>query len=178
MGAAPADLLPLGVVTGTHGLRGDLRVRPLTDDSSVLLAAREVFFRDRQGALSAFRVAAAKPHKAGLLLRLQGRESIEAVQSMVGSEVLMPRAELPELTDEEFYWFELEGMSVVDRRCGELGVLEEMFSTAAHDIYVVRGRYGEVLVPAVAAFVVEVDREGRRLLVDLPEGLVPEKDEV
>lgn len=178
MGAAPGDLLRLGVVTGTHGLRGDLRVRPLTDDSSALLAAREVFLRDRQGELTACRVAEVKAHKAGLLLRLQGRENIEAVQSLVGCEVLMPRAELPELTDEEYYWFELEGMRVVDRRCGELGVLEEMFSTAAHDIYVVRGRYGEVLIPAVAAFVVEIDREGRRLLVDLPEGLVPEKDEI
>lgn len=178
MGAAPGDLLQLGVVTGTHGLRGDLRVRPLTDDSSALLAAREVFLRDRQGVLTAFQVTAVKAHKAGLLLRLQGRENIDAVQMMVGCEVLMHRGDLPDLTDEEFYWFELEGLRVVDRRCGELGVLEEMFSTAAHDIYVVRGRYGEVLIPAVAEFVVEIDREGRRMLVDLPEGLVPEKDEI
>jgi 16S rRNA processing protein RimM len=53
-----------------------------------------------------------------------------------------------------------------------------MFSTAAHDIYVIRGRYGEVLIPAVEEFIVEIDRDGRRMLVDLPEGLVPEKDEI
>ena len=56
--------------------------------------------------------------------------------------------------------------------------VEEVFTTAAHDIYVVRGRYGEVLIPAVAEFVVEIDRDGRRMTVDLPEGLVPENDEV
>jgi 16S rRNA processing protein RimM len=178
MVAAPDDLLRLGVVTGTHGLRGDLKVRPLADDPSALLAAHEVYLRDRQGKLTVCRVVAVKAHKAIVLLRLQGLENIDAVQPMVGCEVLMPRGELPALTDDEFYWFELEGLSVVDRRCGDLGVLEEMFSTAAHDIYVVRGRYGEVLIPAVEEFIVEIDRDGRRMLVDLPDGLVPEKDEI
>jgi 16S rRNA processing protein RimM len=178
MVAAPDELLRLGVVTGTHGLRGDLKVRPLTDEPLALLAAHKVYLRGRQGELTACRVAAVKAHKATVLLRLQGLENIDAVQAMVGCEVLMPRSELPALTNDEFYWFELEGLSVVDRCRGDLGILEEMFSTAAHDIYVVRGRYGEVLIPAVGEFVVEIDRDGRRMLVDLPEGLVPEKDEI
>jgi 16S rRNA processing protein RimM len=178
MDAAPDDLLRVGVITGLHGLRGDLKVRPSAEDSSALLAAVEGFLRDRQGVLTAFRVAAVKLHKAMVLLRLQGRENIDAVQSLVGCEVLLHRSALPDLPDEEYYWFELEGLNVVDRRCGELGILEELFSTAAHDIYVVRGRYGEVLIPAVAEFIVEIDRVGRRMLVDLPEGLVPGKDEI
>ncbi|HXV20573.1 MAG TPA: ribosome maturation factor RimM [Desulfuromonadales bacterium] len=178
MVAAADELLRLGVVTGTHGLRGDLKVHPITDEPSALLAAREVCLRGRQGELIPCRVAAVKAHKGSVLLRLQGFENIDAAQTMVGCEVLMPRGELPALTDDEFYWFELEGLSVVDRRRGNLGVLEEMFSTAAHDIYVVRGRYGEVLIPAVKEFIVEIDRDGRRMLVDLPDGLVPEKDEI
>jgi len=178
MVAAPDELLRLGVVTGTHGLRGDLKVRLFTDEPSALLDAREIYLRGRQGELTVCRVAAVKTHKGSVLLRLQGLENIDAVQTLVGCEVLMPRGELPVLADDEFYWFELEGLSVTDRRCGDLGVLEEMFTTSAHDIYVVRGRYGEVLIPAVAAFVVEIDRDGRRMLVDLPEGLVPGKDEI
>lgn len=178
MEAAPDDLLPVGVTTGTHGLRGDLKVRPFSDDASALLAAVEVFVRCRQEVAVPFRVAAAKEHKANVLLRLRGCETIDAVQSLVGCEVLMRRSDLPALPDTEFYWFELEGLNVRDRRFGDLGVLEEMFSTAAHDIYVVRGRFGEVLIPAVEAFIVEVDCPGRRMLVDLPDGLVPEKDEI
>jgi 16S rRNA processing protein RimM len=61
---------------------------------------------------------------------------------------------------------------------GELGTLDDLFTTAAHDIYVVNGRFGEVLIPAVDEFVVEVDLPGRRMSVDLPEGLVRESDEV
>jgi 16S rRNA processing protein RimM len=178
MDAAPDDLLRVGVAIGTHGLRGDLKVRPVSDDASALLAAGEVFIRGRQGDVTVFKVASVKEHKANVLLRLQGHENIDAVQSMVGCEVLMHRSALPDLPDEEFYWFELEGLTVVDRRCGELGILEEMFTTAAHDIYVVRGRFGEVLIPAVEEFIREINRDGRRMLVDLPEGLVPENDEI
>lgn len=178
MEAAPDDLLPVGVTTGTHGLRGDLKVRLLSDDASALLAAAEVFVRCRQEVAVPFRVASAKEHKANVLLRFQGCDSIDAVQSLVGCEVLMRRCDLPALPEAEFYWFELEGLNVIDRRLGDLGILEEMFSTAAHDIYVVRGRFGEILIPAVEAFIVAVDRDGRRMLVDLPEGLVPENNEI
>jgi len=178
MGAAADDLLRLGVIAGTHGLRGDLKVRLLTEGSSALLSARLVHLRDRRGEVTAHQVASAKTHKSTVLLRLQGFESIDAVQALVGAEVLMPRGELPVLTEDEYYWFELEGLTVVDRHRGDVGILEEMFSTAAHDVYVVRGRFGEVLIPAVAEFIVEVDRNAKRMLVDLPEGLVPDKDEI
>ncbi len=178
MDAAADELIHLGAVIGTHGLRGDLKVRPATEESSALLAAREVFIRDRDGAISVRAVARVKEHKGNFLLLLCGLDDINAVQSLLGADVLMRRADLPDLDEEEFYWFELEGMAVADLRCGDLGVIEEVFTTAAHDIYVVRGRYGEVLIPAVAEFVVEIDRDGRRMTVDLPEGLVPENDEV
>jgi 16S rRNA processing protein RimM len=178
MEAAADDLLPVGVTIGTHGLRGDLKVRPLSDDASALLAAAEIFLRCRQQGPVPYRIVSAKEHKANVLLRFQGCDSIDAVQSLVGCEVLMRRSDLPALSEAEYYWFELEGLNVRDRRYGDLGILEEMFSTAAHDIYVVHGRFGEILVPAVEEFIVEVDREGRRMLVDLPEGLVPENNEI
>lgn len=172
------ELIRLGVVAGTHGLRGDLKVRPLTSDSTVLLDACEVFFGFADGRLAGHRPVRATLHKGLILLRLEGLEEINAVQPLIGCQVLMRRADLGELPAEEFYWFELEGMAVIDRQRGELGTLEEMFTTAAHDIYVVRGRFGEILIPAVDAFVVAIDREGRRMTVDLPDGLVPETDDV
>lgn len=173
MKTAGDDLFLLGVVVGTHGLRGDLKVRPLADNSESLLHASQVFLRRGNEAVRQV-PSQVTFHKGNYLLRLQGCENIEAVQPLVGSEVLMAFADLPELPAEEYYWFELEGMTVVDRIRGELGVLEEVFTTAAHDIYVVRGPHGEILVPAVEQFVLEIDPEERRMLVDLPEGLIEE----
>jgi 16S rRNA processing protein RimM len=178
MSNEPQELFQFGVATGTHGLRGDLKVRPLTGDAALPPEGHEVFFRRRDGSLAAHRPVRATRHKGHILLRLEGLEEIGAVQHLVGCEVLMRYADLEALPEEEFYWFELEGLTVVDRQRGELGILEEMVSTAAHDIYVVRGRFGEVLIPAVDEFVVEIDREGGRMLVDLPDGLIPENDAV
>ncbi|OHB33855.1 MAG: 16S rRNA processing protein RimM [Desulfuromonadaceae bacterium GWC2_58_13] len=172
------QLFQLGVVVGTHGLRGDLKVRPLTPDSDSLLAAGQVVFRDKGGRLQSYEPARAVPQKGNVLLRLRGLETIEAARHLVGNDVLIPFADLPDLDDDEFYWYELQGLKVVDRTRGELGTLDELLVTGAHDIYVVNGRFGEIMVPAVSRFVIEVDLESGQMTVDLPEGLVPEVDDV
>jgi 16S rRNA processing protein RimM len=173
MAPSADELLLVGVVVGTHGLRGDLKVRPLSDDSDSLLAAPQVFLR-RGDITRRHLPSRVTLHKGNYLLRLQGLGDINAAQPLVGSEVLMAFADLPELAAEEFYWFELAGMTVTDRVRGDLGTLEEVFTTAAHDVYLVRGPLGEILIPAVEGIVLEIDRDNRRLLVDLPEGLVEE----
>ncbi|MFA5516381.1 MAG: ribosome maturation factor RimM [Desulfuromonadales bacterium] len=172
----PDELFCLGVVAGTHGLRGDLKVRSLSGDFESLLDAEEVFLRrgDEVGCYKAVKVS---PHKGNLLLRLAGLDDINAVLPLVGSEVLMRYGDLGPLAEDEFYWSELKGMQVVDQARGELGILEDLFTTAAHDVYVVRGRFGEVLIPAVDEFIVSVDRGHNHLRVDLPEGLISENTE-
>ncbi|MGE4344384.1 MAG: ribosome maturation factor RimM [Geoalkalibacter sp.] len=173
MSRSGSSLFKVGVVTGTHGLRGDLKVRTLTSGSDSLSHARFVELRPGAGgSAQRFTPARATPHKNVILLRLQGREDINAVQEWIGAEVWMDRADLPELDADESYWFELEGLRVVDATLGEIGVLEEMFSTPAHDIYVVRGPFGEVLVPVVEEFIKAVDLDEALLQVDLPQGLV------
>ena len=167
-----------GVVKGTHGLRGDLKVRPVTEDSTSLLEAKEVVFRKADGTLLTHVPVRTALHKGAVLLRLQGLESLDEVQHLLGSEVLMPFRDLPQPDEDEFYWFQLKGLKVVDRTRGELGVLEDMFTTAAHDVYVVQGPLGEVLIPAVREMVLRIDLEEALMEVDLPEGLVPENDEV
>lgn len=175
MGSADQELFQAGVVVGTHGLRGDLKVRPLTPGSTVLLETRTVHLgREGQEGVTAYRVDRAVVHKGQVLLRLEGRDSIESAAPLKGARVYMPLAELPELDDDESYWYELQGAEVVDRRLGSLGTLDDLFVTPAHDVYVVRGRFGEVLIPAVDEFIREFDEEARRLLVDLPLGLVDE----
>lgn len=171
-------LFQLGVIVGTHGLRGELRVRPLTADSQSLFSARQVLIRDRSGRLHAHEPARVGARKGNLLLRLRGLDTIEAVRHLVGGELLMHYQDLPDLEDDEFYWHELRGLRVIDRNRGELGLLEDIMETGAHDVYVVQGRFGEVLIPAVGRFVLEIDPAAGTMMVDLPEGLVPEADDL
>ena len=177
MGATGNELFEFGKVVGTHGLKGDLKVRSHTPGSAALLEADRVFLRDSSGQVVSCEPVRMSPHKGNILLRLAGFDQVETASQLVGSEVLMQLSELPELDEDENYWYQLQGMSVSDRARGDIGRIEKMFTTAAHDVYVVQGRFGEVLIPAVEAFVLEVDTDREQMLVDLPEGLVPEPDE-
>lgn len=173
-----SEWFAVGAIVGVHGLRGDLKVRPLTADSDALTYASRLLLVDRKGhelPVVPLRVA---PHKGNLLLRLCGMEHIDAVESLVGREVRMRYEDLPELADDEYYWHQLQGLRVVDRRRGELGRLDDLLATGGHDLYVVNGRFGEVLIPAVGRFVLAIDPGAGVMTVDLPEGLVAEVDDL
>lgn len=171
------ELIRLAVVTGTHGLRGEIKVHLLLPDAPALLGARTVYLGG-DGDWTAYRPVGARMHKGQVLLRLEGMDRIESVQPLLGSQLAVRRDQLEPLPEDEIYWVDLRGMSVVDRQRGELGTLKDLFTTAAHDIYVVEGPFDEILIPVVKEFILEIDRENRRILVDLPRGLVRENDEV
>jgi 16S rRNA processing protein RimM len=171
------DLLEVGVVVGTHGLKGDLKIRPLPTGDLALPGARTVYLRDSEGLPVRYEAVRSSPHKQNILLRLAGLENLAAVEGLTGASVLMANADLPELADDQFYWSDLEGMVVVDRQRGKIGRVVGMFNTPAHDILEVKGPAGEVLVPAVEPFLAELDRDNGLLHVDLPEGLIPDADD-
>jgi 16S rRNA processing protein RimM len=176
MSIEETDLLEVGVVVGTHGLRGDLKIRPLPTGDLALPGARKVYLKDSHGRLVEHKAVRSSLHKQNFLLRLEGLENISLVETLVGSSVWMIKDELPELEDEQFFWSDLEGVAVFDERLGELGQIVGMFNTPAHDILEVSGPRGEVLIPAVEPFLLGLDEEGC-LIVNLPDGLVPEADE-
>lgn len=169
-------LLHIADIVGTHGLRGDLKVRAHSGDPSVLLTVAEVILETPTATVIVAPISRQIPHKGVVLLRLKGFDSIELAEPLVGSKVKIPESALPELDDDEYYWEDLSGMRVIDRHYGDLGCLVRMFTTAAHDTYVVEGAYGEVLIPAVKEFVVAIDLEQRVIEVDLPAGLVSEQE--
>lgn len=165
-------LVETGQIVGFHGLRGDLKVRPLSGDPDVLLSAAEVFLRLPDGHVRKVELLRQTRHKGVVLLRFAGFESLTEVEGFKGGKILVERDLLPVLADDEFYWHQVEGARVVDRQQGELGQLKSMFSTAAHDTWVVRGAAGEVMIPVVDGFIVRIDPDRKLIEVDLPEGLV------
>ena len=176
MNATEDELFHFGAIVATHGIRGDLKVRPFTPASTVLCEASAVVLRADDGRELMAVPSRTTVHKGNVLLRLRDYENINLVEKFVGCDVLMPRSEVPDSEDEIHYWQDVRGFEVFDRRRGFLGTLDDLFTTAAHDIYIVNGPFGEVLIPVVEAFIPEVDRDNRRMTVDLPEGLVPETD--
>lgn len=175
----PADhRMEVGLLAGTHGLRGDLKLRPLPTGEYALKAGLEVLLENETGELTNRQLTRCTPHKQFLLVRFDGIHDLETASPLVGQRVLVRCDQLPELDEGRYFWSELEGLGVIDQRRGLLGRVEEMFTTPAHDILVVRGVHGEVLIPAIPPFVVQIQPEKGQLLVDLPDGLVPGDHEI
>ena len=170
-------LLEIGTVVGTHGLRGDLKVRLSSGDPEILKGAKEIQVCQVTGAVKTFDICRNVLHKKQLLLRFAGYESIDLIDEFIGARLLIRPEQLPGLNEDEYYWGELSGMEVFDHVFGSLGRVEDMLTTAAHDTYVVNGPYGEVLIPAVKQFVKKIDLGKQLITVELPEGLVPEKND-
>lgn len=166
-------LVLLGRVTGVHGLRGDLRVRPESSDGSALLELEHLLLRPPgSDTPSRYKVTRAVARRGVMQIHLKGIDRIEMAEALVGGELLTTADALPELDEDEYYWHELDGMQVIDVQRGELGTIVDLLPTGAHDVYVVQGPLGEILIPAVEVFVLEIDRQQRLMRVDLPDGLI------
>ena len=171
---APA-LVALGAVVNTHGIRGELRVRLYNPASRTLRPGADVVLR-RGDTLHPHRVDALRPHQRVLLMQLVGCDSMTAAEALVGCEVCVPETDLPPLAAHEIYHRELQGMTVVTTGGVTLGVIDEIIPTASTDVCVVRGAGREHLIPLIADVVRELDRGGRRLVIEPLPGLL-EPDE-
>jgi len=160
----------LGEVVKAQGLRGEVKVRSeIVDPENFLLPA--LFLRCADGTCKPLTVERYRSQKGGFVLSFTGCESIDQAQALVGCELVCRGSLLPVLSDDEYYHFQLLGLSVFDCQGEELGKLSEIMQTAAHEIYVIKpqgGRSGddELLLPVVADYIINIDLEAGKIVVD------------
>ncbi|MBW2184983.1 MAG: 16S rRNA processing protein RimM [Deltaproteobacteria bacterium] len=169
---AEETLVEAGTIAGTHGLRGDLKVRPNTNGSQVLFGAECVTLFCKDGRQLTIDVVKTSMHKQIVLLTLEGYDHIDKVEGFLGAKVFMAYEQFPQLEDGCHYWHQLQGLQVVDSQLGDLGSLTSVLETSGHDVYVAEGCHGEVMFPAVEAFIDEIDLEQGQMRVTLPDGLI------
>ncbi|MEW6284507.1 MAG: ribosome maturation factor RimM, partial [Candidatus Eremiobacterota bacterium] len=117
----------------------------------------------------AMAVQAARPHHGRMLVQLEGVTRVEEAQLLRHYVLAVPDDELVELEEGEYWHWQLVGLEVVTPDGSPLGRLSEVVTIPAHDLYVVQTPGGEVLIPAVDEYVLEVDLAARRMLVKVPE---------
>ena len=163
------EWISLGRIVRPHGLRGEFRVNPLSGDPSGFVHYRQVRIAD----VGVRSVLSARSHKRQAILRVEGCESIDVAETMVGREIFIRRSELPEPPEDEFYWNDLVGCEVRDRKLGVVGTVKGLVDFGAHDNLVVERPGGsEAQVPFVDAMIQGVDLKACRIDVDLPDGLL------
>ena len=163
----PDGFVAIARVLGAWGVHGELKAEALAP-LEVLSSGRAVTVGGRDTSIE--RAAESGRH---LRLKLSGVESREETVAFRGQFVLTPEDSLPALPGDVYYRFQLLGLRVVATTGEELGVIEDVFSTPANDVYVVRGPRGEVLVPAVDDVVRGIDLSQRLMTVEVIPGLLP-----
>jgi len=162
----------LGRISGAQGLGGAVKVRPdaadATTDPEVFQALAEVVIGEQT-----YAVLQADRLKNQVLLRLAGVETRTQAEQLSGRQVLGDRRRFPPLPPGEYYWFQLLGLPVYDAGDGALlGRLQEILPTPGHDVYVVVQGQRELLLPAVAEVVLEINLKEGFLKVAPPPGLL------
>ncbi len=176
MTTTPASLLLVGRITRPHGIRGDVKVQPETDDPARLTGVETLHVGRSADDARPMRVEAvrAMTTKQGLtaLVRFVGISTPEAAAALRGLSLYADASELPPLDDSEYFLHDLVGLAVEDTEGMPLGRAVEVSETPAHLILTVETPTGErVMVPAVPAFLTEIDVAKGRIVIATIDGL-------
>lgn len=169
----------LGCVVGAHALAGEVRVRWFGDGPGNLLSSPFLFLgrsRDDPAARRYAILGGGSGRGGEVRLSLEGVGDREAAESLRGSLVLLDPGDLEPLGEDEFYWHELVGCTVETEAHEQIGTVRELWHTGSHDVLVVDGERGQVLVPTVREIMKRVDRAEGRIVIDPIPGLLEEGD--
>ena len=162
---ASNERIVIGRVGAAHGIRGELRIIPLTDFPERFAALREVMVGDEL-----LHIESIKPQGKNFLMRFREYTVREDAQKLTGRLLTVARAEAAPLDEGEYYVFDIVGLTVYDEENNELGTVENVLRTGSNDVYAVRSEDGrEILIPALRKVVRTIDVPNGRMTVRLSE---------
>jgi 16S rRNA processing protein RimM len=166
------DMLRVGVITATHGLKGEMKVYPTTDDPKRYDDLKEVVLATKRGNLD-LTVERVKYFKQFVIVKFKDYDSIDDIQGFIKQDIYVTRDNAVALDEGEFFICDLVGLDVVDENDEKLGTLKDIMQTGANDVYVVTMEDGkEFLIPSIPQCILEKNPEGGYIRVHLLEGLL------
>lgn len=166
-GAAPPEFLIVGRILAPWGIKGEVKVEVITDFPERFAPHNLVYLDSRP-----FEIESCRPHKQHLVLKLATVDSVEAAEKLRGGDLTTPRAELPELPEGQYYTFQLIGLDVVTTEGKPLGHIKDIMTTAGNDVYIVEGKRGEILIPAIEDVIKSIDLKKGTITIEAIEGLL------
>jgi 16S rRNA processing protein RimM len=166
------DLVVMGRIVAPYGVFGWLKIIPDTEIFDTLLDYK-TWWIGKDSEWRELKLESAKVHNDVLLVKLQGIEERDGAFTCKGKLVAVPRASLPELSNEEYYWSDLIGLDVKNQLDVDFGKITDVLETGANDVIVVSGQDAtgkrERLIPFTAQTILEVSLEKQTMLVDWDE---------
>lgn len=153
------DFLSVGQIINTHGVRGELKVYPLTDDIKRFRKLKNVYI---DSVLK--NIVWCKLQSDKVILKIEGIDSIEEAQKYKNKYIEVSREEAVKLSDGEYFIADIIGCKVFDSNNTELGTVYDVIKTGSNDVYWVKGKT-EVLVPALKDIVLNIDVNENKIII-------------
>ena len=165
------NMVAVGRVIGVHGLRGQLKVKSVTDNPERFDELRTVFLEMPDGKTVRYGMEKVRTQADHVFLKLAGVDDRTAAEAFRGAWISVNREEIPALEKDSFYIFELEGMDVFNPEGKRIGAVVRVEEFPANGVLVVESETEEIWIPALKEIVIEVDTENKRMTIVLPDGL-------
>ena len=165
------EYLSIGQIINTHGLRGAVKVYPLTDDISRFEKLKEVYVEENDG-LVKYKVESVKFLSSTVSVKLKGVDSEEAANKLRGFYIKVDRKSAVKLPKDTYFICDLIDLEVYDEKGLLLGTVKDVLQTGSNDVYVIQSSGKDILIPALKDIVKKIDLENKKILVEMPEGLI------
>lgn len=166
------EMLQVGVITSTHGVRGEVKVFPTTDDPARFKKAQIVILDTGKEKIS-LTIQSVKFFKQFVILKFEGIDNINDIEKYRKCPLLVRREDAVPLGEDEYFIADMIGLLVATEDEDEFGTLTDVIETGANDVYVIDSRkHGEVLVPAIKECILSVDIKAGRMKIHLLDGLL------
>lgn len=166
------QLMEIGQIVNTYGIKGFLKVVPYTDDITRFEDLKSIYIETKK-TLETVIIEEVKYAKNLVLLKLKGIDDINTAQCYKNCYIKIDRKDAVKLPENSYFIVDLIGLKVYTDNNEELGNLVEVYPTGANDIYVVKDELGkQILLPAIGDVIKSVDIENKKMIVHLIEGLV------
>ena len=166
------DWVSVGDITKTHGLKGEVKLRPTITDVNLVQGRHRVRMRAADGSATETALEKVRGQGGRWIVRFKGVTSIEEAQTLVGQTLEVWREDFAPLPEGEYYWFEVEGLQVYDEDGRFYGTVTEIIYTGSNDVYVVRDGDKELLLPMIDSVVKSIDLTENKLIFHIVEGLL------
>ena len=154
------DLIRVGVIINTFGVKGEVKIYPDIDYFDEL---ERVFIKDKE-----YKIEKLRDQKGIIIPKFEGIDDINQIESLKNEEVMIALEDRPELPEGKHYVGDLLGLEVITEDGQVLGTLDNIYNTGANDIYEV----GEILLPATDEVIKQIDMENKKIIVHLLKGLI------
>ena len=166
------DCFYLGKIVKKYSFKGELLVKLDTDDPIIYTKMESVFI-DKNKNLIPFFIERSSLHKSTLLrVKFEDIDSEEDADKLLKSELYLPLEFLPQLTGNKFYYHEIFGFEAEDLSFGLVGIVKGVNDTTNQAILEIDRNGSEILIPLIDDFIKSVDREQKKIILEVPEGLI------